>query len=384
MPRKPPAISRLAPRASRLPIGLALAGGGPFGAIYEIGALAALEEALEGLELNALDCYVGVSAGSFVAAALANGVTIPEMYRLFIANERGEDAVRPELFTRLAYREYARALIGRRIPSGFFDNESIHRYLARVFARPGRTNDFRELRRPLFLVATDLDSGESVSFGRPGHDTVPISKAVQASSALPGLFPPVEIGGRYFVDGALKKTLHASEALDHGARLVLCVNPIVPYDASLAAEKGRGRHRRLVEGGLPVILSQAFRAIIHSRMAAGLAKYKTQYRGAEVVLFEPEPDDSEIFFTNIFSYASRQRVCEHAYERTRLDLVKRADELQPILARHGIRMRWEVLHDTGRRLNMRRRPPRALQQLKMTARDLRDTLVDLRRHIAPA
>ena len=380
--------SNLAPRTSHLRaagprIGLALAGGGPFGAIYEIGALAALEESLE-LDLNALDCYVGVSAGSFVAAALANGITIGEMYRLFIAGEKGEDKVSPRLFTRLAWREYLRAALGRRIPTGFFDNESIHRYLARVFARAGRTNDFRALERPLYLVATDLDSGESVSFGRAGHDAVPISKAVQASSALPGLFPPVEIGGHYFVDGALKKTLHASEALDHGARLVLCVNPIVPYDAGLAAEKGRGRHRRLIEGGLPVILSQAFRAIIHSRMAAGLAKYKTQYRGSDVVLFEPEPDDSEIFFTSIFSYASRRRVCEHAYERTRLDLVKRAGELEPLFARHGIRMRWDVLHDPERRLNMRRRPLGSLGQLKVTARDLRDTLVDLRRHIAPA
>ncbi|HSL82695.1 MAG TPA: patatin-like phospholipase family protein, partial [Thermoanaerobaculia bacterium] len=46
-------------------IGLALAGGGPEGAVYEIGALRALDEALEGLDLNRLDVYVGVSAGSF-------------------------------------------------------------------------------------------------------------------------------------------------------------------------------------------------------------------------------------------------------------------------------------------------------------------------------
>ena len=69
------------------------------------------------------------------------------------------------------------------------------------------------------LVATDLDSGDSAPFGQPGFDHVPISKAVQASAALPGLFPPVEIEGRYYVDGVLKKTLHASEALEEGARL---------------------------------------------------------------------------------------------------------------------------------------------------------------------
>ena len=69
--------------------------------------------------------------------------------------------------------------------------------------RPKRTNDFRQLKHKLFLVATDIDTGASVPFGADGWDDVPIARAVQASAALPGLFPPVEIGGRYYVDGAL-------------------------------------------------------------------------------------------------------------------------------------------------------------------------------------
>lgn len=398
-----------APRGRRKPIGLALAGGGPFGAIYEIGALMALQESLDGLDLNELDCYVGVSAGGFLAAALANGIGVDEIYRLFIDDGRGEGALTPELFMRPAFREYARrarhvgpllarsawrylrrpfasgtlesfAALGQAIPTGVFENESIHEYLAVVFTQPGHTNDFRRLSRPLYLVATDLDSGQSVIFGRPGHDHVPISKAVQASAALPGLFPPVEIDGRHFVDGALKKTLHASVALDAGARLVLCVNPIVPFDAKLAAQRGRGPQANLVEGGLPMVLSQTFRAVIHSRMAAGIAKYRTQYPGSDVVLFEPEPDDGEVFFTNVFSYASRQRVCEHAYDRTRRDLAKRASVLGPMFARHGIRLRHDVLADPHRRLDVnlarRRRKP---GPLGTAAGELAETLHDLRR-----
>jgi NTE family protein len=199
-------------------------------------------------------------------------------------------------------------------------------------------------------VATDLDRGESVSFGKPGHDAVPISRAAQASAALPGLFPPVEIGGRFFVDGALRKTLHASEALQAGAKLVFCVNPIVPYDAGLALRKGGAAGARLVEGGLPVILSQTFRAVIHSRMATGLAKYRAQYPDADVVLFEPEPDDHRVFFTNVFGYAARRELCQHAYAATRADLVRRAPVLEPLFARHGIRMRWEALDDAQRLL----------------------------------
>jgi predicted acylesterase/phospholipase RssA len=396
--------------AKRRTIGLALAGGGPFGAIYEIGALMALQESLDGLELNELDCYVGVSAGSFLAAALANRIPIEEIHRLFIADGQGDGMLTPQLFMRPALGEYLRrarsvppllarsawrylrhplsggpleafASLGRAIPTGIFDNDSIHRYLSALFERPGRSNDFRKLGRKLYLVATDLDSGASVSFGRRGHDAVPISKAVQASAALPGLFPPVEIGGHYFVDGALRKTLHASEALDDGVRLVLCVNPIVPFDAKLAARKGRGPHANLVEGGLPMVLSQTFRAVIHSRMTVGISKYKAQYRGSDVVLFQPETDDSEIFFTNIFSYATRRRVCEHAYERTRRDLVKRAAELEPLLALHGVRYRWEMLRDEHRRLEVGgpRRRLAGKGPLPRAAGDLQEALRELRR-----
>lgn len=371
----------------------------------------ALQESLEGLDLNELDCYVGVSAGSFLAAALANGIGVDEIYRLFIEDGRGKGALTPELFMRPALREYRRrarlvppllarsawryltrpgaggtlesfAALGRAIPTGVFDNEAIHDYLAAVFGQPGQTNDFRRLSRRLYLVATDLDSGESVSFGRPGHDRVPISKAVQASAALPGLFPPVEIGGRHFVDGALRKTLHASEALDDGAKLVLCVNPIVPFDATLAARRGRGPQDDLVEGGLPMVLSQTFRAVIHSRLVAGLSKYRARYRDADVVLFEPEPDDGEIFFTNVFSYSTRQRVCEHAYESTRRDLLRRARRLAPVLARHGIGLRMDLLRDKRRRLGVDLGHPRRKGRLGAAAADLADALNELRRWAA--
>ena len=364
----------------RARVGLALAGGGPFGAIYEIGALVALEEAIDGLDLHALDCYVGVSAGAFLAAALANGIPIAEIHRLFISGEEGEDAVAPGLFKRPAWGEYLRAFLERRVPTGLFDNHAIHEYLEEVFSRPGRTNDFRHLRKPLYLVATDLDTGESVSFGREGHDDVPISKAVQASAALPGIFPPVEIDGRSYVDGVLRKTLHASEALDDGMELALCVNPLVPFDARQARHDAASRHRRLAQGGLPVVLSQAFRAVIHSRMELGISKYQSTYRNSDVVLFEPPPGDTEVFFTNVFSYRARSDVCEHAYQNTRDDLARRAAELAPLLERHGLRLRRDVLAQR-RHLSLRVTQPRRLP-LRAVAGELRDTLGHLRHWMA--
>ncbi|MFW5823470.1 MAG: patatin-like phospholipase family protein, partial [Marinobacter sp.] len=68
-------------------IGLALGGGGPLGGIYEIGALRALDEALDGLDFNNLDVYVGVNAGAFVAANLANQLTTAQLCRIFVRHE---------------------------------------------------------------------------------------------------------------------------------------------------------------------------------------------------------------------------------------------------------------------------------------------------------
>lgn len=372
------ALSR---RKGRAPIGLALAGGGPLGGIYEVGALAALEEAFDGLDFTEIDIFVGVSSGGFIAAALANGMSPAKLARMLVENDT-EEVFDPDTLLRPAIGEYFRRALSvppllldalrhylgdpwhsgllesfqrlsHAIPTGIFDNAGIDRLLRRMFSTRGRSNDFRELKRKLYLVATDLDTGEAIEFGAPGYDHVPISTAVQASAALPGMFPPVEIGGRFYVDGALIKTLHASVALRQGAELVLCINPLVPFDSDLAEHREHKRRHsvgHLVEGGLPVVLAQTFRAIIHSRMQVGMDRYRHLHPGVDVVLFEPTRDDADMFFANVFSYASRKRLCEHAYQRTRIDLYRRRHELAPLLARHGIRLDLAVLRDHQRSL----------------------------------
>ncbi len=405
---------------ARPKIALAMAGGGPLGAMYEIGVLMALDEALVGLDLNDMDIYVGVSAGSFLTAGLANQLTPTEIYRLFIDNDRRasrKGSLKPELFLAPAMTEYASRMkslpglamkglmrriaspfrrttmeafapITRAIPAGVFDNHGLARYLSHAFHGTGRTDDFRQLKHTLYSVAVDLDTGKAVTFGGPGFDHVPISKAVQASSALPGLFPPVEIEGNYYVDGALQKTLHASLALEDGAELVIGINPLVPFDADAAnrrsGKRGTVELDKLIDGGLPVVLSQTFRTLIHSRMHTGLEKYATKYKNASIVLFEPSRDDPEMFFTNLFSYASRKRVCEHAYQRTRLDILKRRHELEPVLARFGISLDIDALKDEKRTLDLRafkQRQPSRDQRLNDATIDLADAVGDLERWV---
>ena len=386
-------------------IGLALAGGGPLGGIYEVGALLALTDSIDNLDCTALDVYVGVSSGGFVAAALANGVSPAQMYRLFIADGR-DAALKPELFLTPALGEFGRRLAGlpaltlratlqylrdplhrgvveslamfaRAIPTGFFDNRAIDRFLKQLFAAPGRTNDFRRLRAQLFLVATNLDTGNPVAFGAPGLDDVPISRAIQASSALPGLFPPVEIAGEHYVDGALNKTLHASLALDAGADLLLCVNPLVPFDAQAAHRRGRVTHRKLDRGGLPLVLSQTFRAIIHSRMKVGMEQYATRYPHADILLFEPAREDADMFFARIFSYTQRRRLCAVAFESTRAHLRRERAVVARHLARHGLALRHDRVDDRARNVEHALDDPRPLHAGAARRRTVRTTALDL-------
>ncbi|TVS10512.1 MAG: hypothetical protein EA419_10590 [Wenzhouxiangella sp.] len=355
-------------------IGLAIAGGGPLGAIYELGALQALEEAIDGVQMHALDIYVGVSSGSFLSASLANQITTTQMSRIFMSSPDAEFKFQPDLFLRPAVREYFNRAISvpgvvldllteairhperiahlesieslsRLIPTGIFDNHSIDHFVAGILSRPGRSNDFRELSARLRIVAVDLETGQAVRFGEPGRDSVPISTAVQASAALPGLYPPVEIDGHYYVDGALRRTLHASVALKEGADLLIGINPLVPYDAELdPAVPPDGRSSsRMIKGGLPIVLSQTFRSLIQSRMQVGMAKYRTEFPDSSILLVEPNRNDERMFFTNVFSYASRNELVDHSYRTTRAELLERADDMERFLEPYGLGLNRQVL-----------------------------------------
>ena len=395
-------------------IGLALAAGAPEGAIFEIGALRALDEALEGLDLNDLHIYVGVSSGAFLCGNLANNLTTAQMCRAIVSNEPGEHPFIPETFFTPHWRAFLRG--GRRVPGllvdalkdwithrgnhglfdsltrlsralpvGIFDNEPIRAYLEKIYNIKGRTDDFRKLGKRFVVVATDLDSGQAARFGEPGLDHVPISKAVQASGALPGLYSAVEIEGRHYVDGVLLKTLHASVALEAGADLVICVNPIVPVDTVRAVEAGIMKKSNLLDWGLPTVLSQTFRTLVHSRLEAGMAAYETKFKGADVVLIKPRRDDYLMFFTNIFGFSERRAVCEYAYEATRRDLLERYDELAPLFARHGVTLRPDVLEEKRNlwdQVKLDRQKTRLSQSPHATVRKLDDVLTRLERMLA--
>jgi len=399
--------------AGRSRRGIALAGGGPLGGTYELGALIALEEALAGFDLLDCDAYVGVSAGAVLAACLANGISPRALHRMMISGEAGEDPFDPGRLLQPAWHEYLRRALAlpslfvssfmqwleapfshgilesfqrvfRSVPTGMFDNGPLAAALSHLFASPGRTNDFRKLPHKLFVVAADLDSTHSVPFGTPGLDDVTISRAVQASTALPGYYPPVPINGRTYVDGVLNKTLHASVALADGVKLLICINPLVPFDRALAKERQAEDHGPLDGYGLPLVMSQTFRAIIHSRMRTAMGRYAVDYPDADIVLFEPPTDDPEMFFVNVFSYADRQRLCEHAYQQTRTELRRRAEVLEPIFARHGVRLDRAVLDDETRTLRAAAPPRTSGNPVSSVLAEIDRALARLQAALAPS
>ena len=109
----------------RSKIALALAGGGPVGGIYEVGAMAALAEALEGMDFTEFDIYVGVSSGAFMSAAVANGLGPATLARMLVDND-SDEVFDPEMLLRPAFSEYLRRALS--VPMLFWS--SLRQYLS--------------------------------------------------------------------------------------------------------------------------------------------------------------------------------------------------------------------------------------------------------------
>jgi predicted acylesterase/phospholipase RssA len=124
-----------------------------------------------------------------------------------------------------------------------FRSSEYERMWRRVLESGEAQNDFRKLRRPLFIGATDQDRRQHVLFGGEDLDDVPMSLAVQASLSFNPAFSPVEIGGRYYEDGAVTRTSNFVEAIDRGATLVFVVDPFLPY---VSTKPGFARRRGLL------------------------------------------------------------------------------------------------------------------------------------------
>jgi NTE family protein len=311
--RKPPAR-----------LGLALAGGGVVGGMYEVGVLAALEDALGRDPRETFGVYVGCSAGSVVASVVANGVRPSELYHILDENlvdplnfQRGAVYARDSF--RYAFGQFGRLVwaLGKNaatavrgsipdmlaraqhdFPAGFFSLSQLERYMRESFDARGLTNSFSELSQTLLIPAIDLDRAERVVFGRGDLTHVPISHAIAASSAIPGFFEPYTIEGRDYVDGGVGFTGHADLAAEAGADVVLIINPLVPTLHDPAALSMRKR-------GMYFIMEQANRIYSQNLLQLNLSRLSVRHPGTAFYLIQPAANGTPMFGPSMGFEASR-------------------------------------------------------------------------------
>jgi predicted acylesterase/phospholipase RssA len=359
------------PRRRRSKTALVLGGGGFTGGVYEIGALRAFDLLAVNRTVNEFDLYVGTSAGSFVASMLANGVTPEEMMR--VLNTKLPSPFKdPELGTMLRpnYRGFVQKAavfplklvglaqhLGRRLgefslidvgaglaeglPNGLYTGAGLQSYVEEVLSDPDRTNDFRLLERELYLTATDLDTCERIVLGEGEWADIPISKAVECSTALPIVYEPVDLKGRQLVDGGIRSTTNVDVAVERGAKFIVVVNPLVPFVNDFQKQIPTifgTRVRRVSDMGLPAIGNQAFKLMAHARLHQAVANWREKYPGVDIILIEPEPNDELMFGTSILDYSARLQIAKHGFESVTVSLAKDYTRYKEIAERHGIKI----------------------------------------------
>jgi NTE family protein len=358
-------------RRSQSKTALVLGGGGFTGGVYEIGALRALDLLAVNRTVNEFDVYVGTSAGSFIASMAANGVTPEEMMRVVnqqvptpfrdidlgtLLRPNYLDFVKSAALLPLRVAGIARTLasnlrsvsmmdlvvgLAEGLPPGVYDGSGIEDYLSDVLGDLDRTSDFRLLGRELYLPATDLDTCERVVLGEDGWEDVPIPTAVAASTALPMVYKPVEVKGRHLVDGGLRSTTNLDVAVEHGAKLVVVINPLVPYVndfQKMIPTMFGSRVRRVTDMGFPQIGYQAFKLLTYQRLHESVKQWSEKYHGVDIILIEPEPNDELMFETNIMNFTKRVEIARHGFESVTIKLAKDYDHFAEVCAKHGIEL----------------------------------------------
>ena len=359
-------------------VALVLGGGGISGAAYHLGVLNAMNSMSARATVNDFDLYIGTSAGAVVASCLANGISPEE---LILANLDHRHATFPGIgadeIMRPDRRGIARSLVrwplgvlgairryvghpfstsiidglgalAEGLPPALYTTDGTEKYLRQLLESDGRTNEFSKTRRKLYVTATDLDTAERVVFGATGSPAATISEAAAASTAIPLLYAPRRIGDSVYLDGGLRSATNIDVAIQQGAKLVVVVNPLVPYvhDSRYLLPSATGLpSRHMSQKGFPHIAAQTFRIMAQSHLHKELELVAHAHPDVDIILIEPRQDDEHLFVFNLMDYASRERIARHAFESVAIDLVTRFPEYKKVLGRHNIKIDRNLLID---------------------------------------
>lgn len=381
---------------------LVLAGGGLTGCMYEVGALCAIDEMLIGHNVNDFDIYVGTSAGAMVGSLIANGFSAQEAMQMiqnrhpdidsfgvgdvFHANYDGlirrMGKIPAVLFNLgrelLQFPDIALSdmvwELGQLLPTGIYNGHTVERFLQRTLTENDYSNQFDRLDKELYIVATELDTGMRAVFGRNHITGVPISQAVAASSAVPVLFRPFQINNKDYLDGSLHGAASLDLAIEAGAELIVCINPLVPLDA----ERLQPGDRYIRKQGLHTVINQTLRTLMNSSLRYHVKHLRAKYPHVDIILIQPQWDDARMFAYNPMHYRSRHEVAEHGFASVTTGFMHDNDYFRTVLARHGIKLagtrtvRKLTLEDSLGEVDEHRQL--AAQPIPTQHSDLRDTL----------
>lgn len=308
-----------APRPARGGWALALGGGGSVGLAYISGVLSALADV--GVDLASAGLVVGTSAGAIGAAAVRQGAAPADLVHIADAEPDAAAAAAgrsPRHFERawtdgvdLCHRVVgssavvARSMLKLPLP---MPPAAVEAYFPGGLFRPRGDGMHRLLGdawpdAPLWVVAVDLRTRRRVALGRSPEDrSLPLHRAVMASCAVPGLYEPVRLGDRRFVDGGVNSTTSIDMAVRHGCSRVVAVVPL-GYEAT-------GRPSPVQR----VLRRPAVRGVRRELRRAG-------DRARDVLVVQPLLEDLELYGTNFLRGHHNAEVAERARERTH-DLVE--------------------------------------------------------------
>jgi NTE family protein len=208
---------------------LVLAGGGVAGIAWELGVLRGLQDFDPGLaaQVIAADLVIGTSAGSAVAAQITSGTALDDLYQAQLSAESAEIEVELDMeellarFTAATAGAASREEVQRNIGAMALDTKTVPEP-ARLAAVAARLPVPSWPDRAVLLPAIDAESGEMAVFAKDSG--VSLVDAVAASCAVPGIWPPVSIGGRRYIDGGIRSVTNADLAV--GSDRVLVVMPL--------------------------------------------------------------------------------------------------------------------------------------------------------------
>jgi predicted acylesterase/phospholipase RssA len=365
--------------------------------------------------LMEISTYVGSSAGSMISAYLAAGFSLDNIFNSYLSrlpeNLDPADA-RPKIIPKLTYQkmlklrtevareQFKQLNIIRKIAKGLMDGDfeailqlkwlkatglfstsGIEQYLREEVLS---SNRFQDCLADLFIVATQLNHSRKVVFGKTSYEPPPddltceynnsvgISQACGASTALPPIFAPYAIQGAdgstvHYIDGEIRDTLSTHVAIDAGADLVIASYTHQPYH--LQKEVGS-----LTEHGLPAILIQSIYLLIEKKITHHIHNSQTKRNAilevdrycresgvsdihrkkigeimerelhhklnVDTIYIHPDPDDTQMFFGDHFSlHPKKMSEVVRSGFRAAIDILRKyefADRVQePVIGTTG-------------------------------------------------